>query len=80
MELIGGTSKNDPIEVLINGAPAWRRAIENGVRFWTGFPNGEKIVMVREDIWMFSVDKYIYMNIIFLLRTTPFLAHFICYF
>jgi hypothetical protein len=47
-ELIGGTSKNDPISVLINDAPAWRRAIENGHRHWRGFPNGVKIVMVRD--------------------------------
>lgn len=47
-ELVGGTSKNDPVEVLINDAPAWRRTIENGIRFWTGFPNGVRIIMVRD--------------------------------
>lgn len=47
-ELIGGSSKNDPVSVLVNDAPAWRRTIENGVRFWTGFPNGVRIIMVRD--------------------------------
>jgi hypothetical protein len=46
-ELIGGDSPNDPVEVLVNDAPAWRRAIENGIRIWNGFPSGVRIVMVR---------------------------------
>ena len=46
-ELIGGDSASDPVDVLINDAPAWRRIIENGVRFWEGKPNGVRIIMVR---------------------------------
>ena len=49
-ELVGGTSKNDPVEVLVNDAPAWRRVIENGIRFWRGFPNGVPIIMVRDSV------------------------------
>lgn len=49
-ELVGSRNPNDPIEVLINDAPAWQRTIENGTRFWTGFPNGVKIIMLNTDM------------------------------
>lgn len=49
-ELVGGQNPNDPIDVLINDAPAWRRAIENTVRHWVGSPGGVKIVMLNTDI------------------------------
>lgn len=49
-ELVGGTSANDPVEVLVNDAPAWRRIIENAVRFWVGFPSGVRVVMLNTDI------------------------------
>jgi hypothetical protein len=48
-ELIGGESPDDPVDVLVNDAPAWRRIIENGVRFWVGFPSGVRVVMVRKN-------------------------------
>ena len=57
-ELVGGTSINDPLDVLINTAPGWQRNLErNGDlpdqpnRFiWTGFPGGTKIIMLNSDI------------------------------
>jgi hypothetical protein len=47
-ELIGGKSINDPVSVLINDAPEWRRNREKGKQIWTGFPGGRKLVMVRD--------------------------------
>lgn len=49
-ELCGGQSPNDPIDVLINDAPAWRRFIEFGTRSWVGRPDGLKIIMLNTDI------------------------------
>jgi hypothetical protein len=49
-ELVGGTSPNDPVETLVNDAPAWRRIIENAIRFWVGFPSGVRIIMLNSDI------------------------------
>jgi Peroxidase len=49
-ELVGGTSVNDPVEVLVNDAPAWRRIIENAIRFWVGFPSGVRVIMLNTDI------------------------------
>jgi hypothetical protein len=49
-ELVGGTSKNDPVDVLVNDAPAWRRIVANGVRHWVGFPEGVKIIMVSFEL------------------------------
>jgi cytochrome c peroxidase len=46
-ELIGGTSPFDPVEVLVNQAPPWQQTFENNRRFWIGFPNGVRTVMVR---------------------------------
>jgi hypothetical protein len=49
-ELVGGSSATDPIEVLVNDAPPWRRIVENGVNFWVAFPNNVRVVMVRKVI------------------------------
>jgi hypothetical protein len=49
-ELVGGTSKDDPVDVLVNDAPAWRRIIENGNRHWVGFPEGVRIIMVSFEL------------------------------
>jgi hypothetical protein len=49
-ELVGGTSPNDPVETLVNEAPAWRRIIENAIRFWVGFPSGVRVIMLNTDI------------------------------
>ena len=58
IELVGGNSLNDPLETLINGAPNWRRDVEDNRdlpefrnrHIWTGFPRGQKIVMLNSDI------------------------------
>ena len=57
-ELIGGDSASDPVDVLINDAPAWRRIIENGVRFWQGLPNGVRIIMVRNSSYYHRKFRY----------------------
>lgn len=49
-ELIGSDNPNDPIDVLVNDAPAWRRILINGVRHWEGRPQGTRIVMLNTDI------------------------------
>lgn len=52
-EVVGGDSPNDPIDVLVNDAPRWRRAIDPPTdvfvdrRMWEGFPEEDKrIIMV----------------------------------
>ena len=47
-ELIGGATKNDPVSVLINDAPGWRRTTMEGPQHWRGDPPSVgKIIMVR---------------------------------
>lgn len=53
VQVVGGRSADAPIEVLVNEAPRWRRAIDppSGVfvdrRIWDGFPDPDKrIIMV----------------------------------
>jgi Peroxidase len=48
-ELVRG-NPNDSVQDLVNNAPAWRRILENGVRFWVGFPQGTRIIMLNTDI------------------------------
>lgn len=58
LELVGGSSVDDPTSIHINGAPPWRRDFEDnndldefGNNFvWTGFPEGRKIIMLNADI------------------------------
>eukprot|EP00543_Licmophora_paradoxa_P004946 CAMPEP_0202441846 /NCGR_PEP_ID=MMETSP1360-20130828/1354_1 /ASSEMBLY_ACC=CAM_ASM_000848 /TAXON_ID=515479 /ORGANISM="Licmophora paradoxa, Strain CCMP2313" /LENGTH=650 /DNA_ID=CAMNT_0049057019 /DNA_START=102 /DNA_END=2054 /DNA_ORIENTATION=- len=58
IELVGGESVNDPIQVLIDTAPNWQRDLENnrdlaGIpnrHVWTGFPDNTKIVMLNVDV------------------------------
>jgi len=57
-ELVGGSSPNDPMEVLVDGAPAWQPDREDNSDLpefpdkfvWTGFPEGTKIIMLNADI------------------------------
>ena len=55
-ELIGGDGPDDALDVLVDDAPAWSRAIEPPTtifrdrRIWDGFPEADlRIIMVRCD-------------------------------
>jgi hypothetical protein len=55
--LIGGDSPQDPLDVLVNDAPRWRRTIEPAVGVfpdrpvWEGVPTpDQRLVMVRRRV------------------------------
>jgi Peroxidase len=48
-ELVRG-KPTDPVADLVNNAPEWQRILENGIRFWVGFTQGIRLVMLNTDI------------------------------